>query len=91
MGGEVDKVLSGLQIIQRFVDKHNLYISKRVKMSYEEFKARSSIEMWLMSDEAIERGFADKAVSLSFEKVEVQVSPQEQGLYKHLDTMYNVK
>lgn len=91
MGGEVDKVISGLHIIQRFVEKHNVYIAKRVKMNYEEFKARSSIEMWLMSDEALAKGFADKAVNLQYEKQPKEVAPEEQGMYKHLETLYNVK
>lgn len=91
MGGELDKVLSGLVIIQRYVEKHNVAISKRAKMSYEEFKARSSIEMWLMSDEALATGFADKAVSLSYEKEERKIEPSEEKMYRTVETLQNVK
>lgn len=91
MGGELDKVVSGLRVIQRYVEKHNVYIAKRVKMDYQEFKAHSSIEMWLMSDEALAKGFADKAVHVSYQKQPIQVGPEEMEMYNRLNTLYNVK
>jgi ATP-dependent Clp protease, protease subunit len=89
MGGEVDKVINGLMIIQRYVEKHNMAIAKRAKMNYEEFKARSSVEMWLMSDEALATGFADKAVALSYQKEERKMEPSEEKMYQRIEAIFN--
>lgn len=63
--GELDKAVSFLQSIQRYVDKHNSYIANRVGMDYSEFKARSSVEMWLDAEDAFNTGFVDGVAALN--------------------------
>lgn len=60
--GEVDKMYSRLSTLKRYVGKMELNVAKRAKISYEQYKARSGVEMWLDAEDAVAQGFADGIV-----------------------------
>ena len=68
--GEVDKMVSRLTTIQRYVDKFNAEIAARAKMDYNEFKLRSSNEMWFDAQDGMKLGFVDGLTSINLENTQ---------------------
>lgn len=62
--GELDKAVSRLSFLKRFVDKMDYYIAARSGMTYEEFKLRSNREFWIDSSDALKQHFLDGVVSI---------------------------
>ena len=60
--GEVDKMVSYLTAVQRFVRRIETYVSKRVGVTLTEYKAMAAKELWLDSELALKKKFADKVV-----------------------------
>lgn len=65
---ELDKMVSRLLTVQRYIGKMEAYIAKRVGMSYEAFKAKSAVELWLDGEDAVNSSFADKLVSVKIDE-----------------------
>jgi ATP-dependent Clp protease protease subunit len=62
--GELDKMVSQLTMIQKYVDEMNKEVARKSNVSFEELKRRSSVEMWLSGKDAVLQGYADEVVYL---------------------------
>jgi ATP-dependent Clp protease protease subunit len=62
--GELDKMVSRLKSVQRFVGKMEAYIAKRAGITFEQYKSLSGVELWLDAEDAVNAVFADKIVSV---------------------------
>lgn len=60
--GEVDKMVSMLSSIQRFMARMEEHVAKRVGLTMADYKLQSGQEIWLDTQDAISRKFADKMV-----------------------------
>jgi ATP-dependent Clp protease, protease subunit len=78
--GEVDKMVSRLSAIQRYVGKMEAYIATRAGISFERYKQLSGIEFWIDSEDAVNSGLVDKVVAITLPDAPAQVFllPQEQ-------------
>ena len=50
--GEVDKAFSRLSTMRRFIGKMEENVASRSKISYEEYKRKSGVELWIDSEDA---------------------------------------
>lgn len=66
--GEIDKVVSRMTFLKRFVDKMDHYIAKRSGSTYEQFKLKSSKELWLDSEDALKSNLLDQIVEVRLPK-----------------------
>lgn len=64
-GGELNKVVSFLTYLKRYVDKTDAFIAKRAGMSIVEYKTRVNAEMWLDAEDAQSLNLLDGIVSLN--------------------------
>lgn len=64
MGGDLDKTVSRLSFLKRFVDKMDYYIAQRANIPYNDFKLKSDREFWLDSNDALSQHFLDGVVSV---------------------------
>lgn len=62
VSGELDKAYSRLAVLKRYIRKMEEYTAKRAKMTYEQYKLETGVELWLDAEDAINRGFADRIV-----------------------------
>jgi len=62
--GTLEQMTSQLVVIQRYVDRLDVEVAARSKLSYEEFKSKLASEFWLEGIDAIQYGFADGLVLL---------------------------
>ncbi len=67
--GELDKIVSRLTYIKRFVDKMDKFIAKRAGMTYERLKLLNQQELWLDSVDALEMGLLDAIVDIDLPSV----------------------
>lgn len=63
--GELDKIVSRLTYMKRYVDKFDKNIAKRAGMSYEKFKLLTQQELWIDSADAVSLGLLDEIVSVN--------------------------
>jgi ATP-dependent Clp protease protease subunit len=79
--GEVDKMVSRLTAVQRYVGKMEAFIANRAGISFERYKQLSGIEFWIDSEDAVNNGLADKVVAISVPYVsgEVFILPSDQN------------
>lgn len=63
--GQLDNMLSLLGTIKSYLNKMNAYIISRSKMSKEDFDKAMAYELWLDAEDAQEKGFVDKIVSIN--------------------------
>jgi ATP-dependent Clp protease, protease subunit len=62
VAGELDKVVSRFQFLQRYVNKMDRHVARRSKMTYEAFKAKSNQELWIDAEDALADNLIDKVV-----------------------------
>lgn len=60
--GELDKLVSRFSFLKRFVDKMDYYTASRSGQTYESFKAKSSRELWIDAEDALNGKYIDKIV-----------------------------
>lgn len=60
--GELDKMVSQLTAIQKYIRRIEEHVAMRVGISFDDYKYKSGVEIWLDSASAIEKKFADKVV-----------------------------
>lgn len=63
-GGEVDKMFSMIRFVKGYITKIEYEIAAKQKLSYEDYKAKTSIEMWLDSEEAVTNSVAEAIVNI---------------------------
>ncbi len=64
--GEVDKMVSRMTTIQKFIGKMEAYVAQRANITFERYKQLSGVELWIDSEDAVSSGFADALVSYSY-------------------------
>lgn len=62
--GELDKAVSRLAFLKRFVDKMDRYVAIRAGVTYEAFKLKTSSEYWLDSEDALAANYLDAIVAI---------------------------
>lgn len=60
--GELDKIVSRFQFLQRYVNKMDRFTAKRAGIAYDDFKARSNRELWIDAEDALHDKLIDKIV-----------------------------
>lgn len=78
MEGELDRMISQLLAVQRFIKKMEVEVATRAGLSFDQYKALAAKELWLESDSAISQHFADKIVFIDLPD---DVTQQEAGLW----------
>jgi len=63
--GEVDKMKSRIDSIQRFIGKMEAYVATRSNITHDRYKQLSSVELWVDGEDAVNSGFADRLVSVT--------------------------
>lgn len=63
-GGEVDKVASEVAMIQRYINKIEIEVAARMKMSFEQYKKLTAYEYWIDSEDGLKANAADNIVYL---------------------------
>ena len=64
--GELDKMASRTEAIQRFVAKLEAHVAKRAGLTFGQYKSLASRELWLDAEDAVATGFADKLVAVTW-------------------------
>lgn len=64
VAGQVPNMVSLLTTITRYIDKMNSNIVQRSKLSSDEFSKLVAYELWIDSEDALEKGLVDNIVSL---------------------------
>ena len=72
--GEIDQMMSRLGSIQRYIARMETYIAAWASITYEDYKSLSSKELWLDSEDAKARHFADELASVDFPEQPQQVN-----------------
>lgn len=62
--GDLDKSVSRLSFLKRFVDKMDYFIAQRAGVSYESFKLKSDREFWIDAADALDQHYLDAIVSV---------------------------
>jgi ATP-dependent Clp protease protease subunit len=66
--GELDKMISRLLSMQRYIGKMEAYTGNKAKLTFEQYKARSAVENWIDGEDAVNSGFADHIATVSLPK-----------------------
>lgn len=61
---ELDKVVSRLLTLQKYIGKMESHVATRAGISFERYKSLSSSELWIDGEDAVNNKFADKLISL---------------------------
>lgn len=61
---ELDKTVSRLLTLQRYIGKMEARVAARANMTFERYKLLASSELWIDGEDAVNGGFADKLISL---------------------------
>jgi ATP-dependent Clp protease protease subunit len=59
---DIDRMSALISTIKRYVNKMEVNVAKRAKLSFEEYKSRSGINIWIDGEDAVKAGFADEVV-----------------------------
>lgn len=62
--GELDKMVSRLTSMQRYIGKMEAHIAKRAGLTFEQYKAKAGVEAWIDGEDAVNSGFADKIATV---------------------------
>lgn len=73
--GELDKMVSRLGSIQRYIGKMEAYIAKRANISYERYKELANVEYWIDGEDAVNLGFADSLVNVALPERKEAAAP----------------
>lgn len=68
--GELDKIVSRFTFLQRYVDKMDHYTAKRSGQTYDQFKSKTSRELWIDAEDALEQHYIDAVVKVNLESSE---------------------
>lgn len=67
--GELNKMISQLTFIDRFVGKMEAYIEKRAQLSHDQYVKMIDSELWIDADDSLTRHFSDQTVTINLQKV----------------------
>jgi len=88
--GELDKMISRLLSMQRYIGKMEAYVGSKAALTFDQYKAKASVEAWIDGEDAVNGGFADETATVSLPAN----SPYSglfgaqllyQGIYSHQD------
>ncbi len=63
--GEVDKVFSQTQTIQRYINKIEIEVANKMKISFDEYKKRASKEYWIDSEDSLKANVVDSIIYMA--------------------------
>ncbi len=86
--GELDKIVSRLAFVKRYVDKMDFFTATRSGMSYEDFKAKSSREYWLDAEDAYNSHLIDSIVKVDLATYTSSVEPGQNLLREKIDLVW---
>ena len=69
--GELDKIVSRLTFLQRYVDKMDVHTAKRAGMTYTEFKALTTRELWIDAEDALNKNIIDRIVHVDLDAKDI--------------------
>lgn len=65
--GEVDKIVSRLSFLKRYVDKMDYHTAERAGIPYAEFKAKTMRELWIDAEDSLRDHLIDKIVRVDIQ------------------------
>ena len=80
MEGELDKMVSRLSAIQRFIRRIEEHIALRAGLTIDQYKLRAAEEIWLNSEEARAQRFADKTAFIDLPSDRTFADPTEDAI-----------
>lgn len=66
--GEIDKMVSRLASMQRYIGKMEAYVGVKAKLTFDQYKAKSQVEAWIDGEDAVNNGFADHIATVALPK-----------------------
>jgi len=63
--GQLENMLSMLNTVKRYIDKTDLYIARRSGMSFKEFKDLIVNDLWIDSEDALQKHLLDDIISIN--------------------------
>lgn len=75
--GDVDRMVSFLSLLQRYVGKMEAEIANRMGLTFEQYKVRTATEYWVDSEDAIKDHVVDSLVSISVDTSKTRVGVPE--------------
>jgi ATP-dependent Clp protease protease subunit len=66
--GTLEQMQSRLSMITRIVEKEDLYIAKRAGITFDDFKTKWLVELWIDGEDSVNQKFADGLVFIDFLK-----------------------
>ncbi len=79
LSGSLEQMMQQLKWITAYVDRLDLEVVSRTKMSYTEFKAAVGNELWIEAPDALAKGFSDGLVYVSQDSLLPEQSIRAQG------------
>lgn len=70
--GDVNKMISQLTFIDRFVGKMESYIEKRSQTTHEQYVKMIDSELWIDAEDSLDKHFNDEIVTINLQKVKKQ-------------------
>jgi ATP-dependent Clp endopeptidase proteolytic subunit ClpP len=62
VSGTLDQIGSRYNLFKSFIGKMEQNVATRAKISFNEYKQRATIELWIDAEDSVNQGFADKIV-----------------------------
>ena len=66
--GELDKMISRMVSMQRYIGKMEAYAGTKANLTFEQYKAKASVENWIDGEDAVNSGFADHIATVYLPK-----------------------
>ncbi len=68
VSGDVDRMYSMVSFLKRFINKMELEVSTRQGITFEQYKAKTGVELWIDSEDALSSNIIDSIVNYHLEK-----------------------
>jgi len=76
--GDVDRMYSMTAFLKRFINKMELEVATRQGISFEAYKAKTGVELWIDSEDSLKENIIDGIVNYHLEKTMYQFIPQQE-------------
>lgn len=78
VSGEVDKSYSRLKFVRRYIEKVDQDVARKQQITYEQYKAKASVEYWVDSEDAVTNKVADSIVNVISNKTLSTIKKEEE-------------
>lgn len=84
--GDVDRMHSMVSFLKRFINKMELEVATRQGISFASYKAKTGVELWIDSEDALKENIIDGLVNYHLTKSTYQFAPQPQESKQQIRT-----